>query len=354
MSVADLLQWASNDGRTGALVFRTSSREKEVFFQEGAVVGATSDDPKEYFGQFLLLEGYLTEDQLLEVLTWCRETQRRLGVGLVELGILPEGEAQDALRRKIEDTVCDLFLWDHGVFYFAQRMPRQEELLPQPIHTVGLAMEGARWEDEEERIRRVFVHDEVGLCRGSRWPGSPEDPRQDRILETFEEGITIGELYERVKGSRFRFLEAAFDLTVQEVLDIESVGEGGARGSSTEIRIFDLLMEQAAQEEVLFSRRHLSLPLEVLDEFYPVWMEPESREMSLPSEVEAFRRRMDGSVSLRSLIMEEGADRGRRMEILLLELRKGNLVLLPRPRSEMDSSEEGRGEGWLGRILGRG
>ena len=350
VSLSDLLQWTSNDRRTGTLVFRTGSRRKEVHFDEGQVVGASTDDPREYFGQFLLLEGYLAEDQLMEALTWCREHESRLGASLVAMGFLSEEETQHALRRQIEDTVCDLFLWDRGVFYFAEHLPREETLLPQPIHTVALAMEGARWRDEHDRIRRVFVHDQVALRPGPSWPGETGDPRQNRILSSMEEeGITLEELYERVKGSEFRFLASAFDLTVREVLDIASVGEEDGGRSSVELKIFDLLMDQAAQEEVLFSQRHLALPIDVLDRCYPVWMEfQEGREPPSP-EVLAFCRRMDGTKSLRRLVLEDGGDRERRMETILLELRSGNLALLPRPVAEIEAA--GR-KGWLGWLKG--
>ena len=352
VSLADLLQWTSNDRKTGSLVFRTGSRHKEVHFDRGLIVGASTDDPREFFGQFLLLEGFLAEDQLVEALTWCRDHQERLGAGLVELGILAEADTQHALRRQIEETVCDLFLWDRGVFYFAEhQLPDGETLLPQPIHTVGLAMEGARWQDEYQRIRRIFVHDAVSLKPGSKWPGEPGDPRQNRILSSLDEALTLEELYERVRGSRFRFLESAFDLTVREVLDIDDVGEE-AHGSSVELRIFDLLMDQAAEEEVLFSRRHLSIPLEVLDRFYPVWMDADEPSEELPADVRAFCRRMDGETSLRRLVLEEGGDRDRRMETVLLELRKGNLALLPRPVSEIQSTGKKSWLGWLKALVG--
>lgn len=352
VSLSDLLQWTSNDRKTGSLVFRTGSRQKEVHFDHGQIVGASTDDPREFFGQFLLLEGYLAEDQLMEALTWCRDHRARLGEGLVELNLLGESETQHALRRQIEETVCDLFLWNRGVFYFAEhQLPDDESLLPQPIHTVGLAMEGARWQDEHARIRRIFVHDAVSLKPGSRWPGEPGDPRQNRIVSSLDETLTLEELYERVRGSRFRFLESAFDLTVREVLDIDDIGEEAAR-SSVELRIFDLLMDQAAEEEVLFSRRHLSIPLEVLDRFYPIWMDTEDVSEDLPSDARAFCRRMDGEVSLRHLVLEEGGDRDRRMETVLLELRKGNLALLPRPVSEIQASGKKTWLGWLKALVG--
>ncbi len=349
--LSDLLQWASHDRRTGCLVVRTTHRQKRVFFQRGEIVGCYSDDPAEYFGQFLLLEGYMDADGVMSALTWCRENRKRLGAALVELGMLTADTVQTALRRQIEDTVCDLFLWQHGVFFFEHSIPGEEELLPEPVSTMGLMMEGSRWIDEHDRIRRVFVHDNIVFRRGSQWPGQDLTVRQERLLELFQEGMTLADSYAATKGSKFRFLEALFALTIREVLDIDRVGDEIHGRTSTEIRILDLLMEQAAEEEVLFSGRHLSLPLQAFDRFYPVWLEVESELSEMSPEALQLCRRMDGSNSIHTLVISAGRQREERMETVLVELRKGNLVLLPRPLDEMTSMRDQKRGAWLRRLF---
>ncbi|MBZ0113379.1 MAG: DUF4388 domain-containing protein [Thermoanaerobaculia bacterium] len=352
--LSDLLQWASNDRRNGCLVVRTTHRQKNIFFRQGEVVGCYSDDPAEYFGQFLLLEGYMDADGVMSALTYCREHRKRLGEALVELRMMTAETVQTALRRQIEDLICELFLWNHGVFFFEYSIPDKEELLPEPVSTMGLVMEGTRWTDEHDRMRRVFIHDNIVFRRGSQWPGQDFSVRQERILELFVEGITLADSFALVKGSKFRFLEALFDLTVREILDIDSIGDEIAGRTSTEIRILDLLMEQAAEEEVLFSGRHLSLPLQTFDRFYPVWLEVDGEVAGLEPEALSFCRRMDGSNSIHSLVISSGGDRAARMEAILVELRKGNLVLLPRPLAEMTSMQDTTRGGWLRRLFQAG
>ncbi|HVS03858.1 MAG TPA: DUF4388 domain-containing protein [Thermoanaerobaculia bacterium] len=359
VSLADLLQWSANDQRTGCLVVRTSSREKRVYFSRGDVVACLSADPAEYLGQFLLLGGYLKEPQLVRALTYCRQHRERLGRALVELRLLSKWAVKAALRRHIEDRVCDLFLWRRGVFYFENSMPAEEDLLPEPIHTVALAMEGSRWVDEHDRIREIFIHDGVVLRRGAQWGRAADGPLQERILALFEDSLTLATLYERVRGSRFRFLSAAYELTVGEVLDIESVPDEGSPGTSTEIRLFDLLLEQAAEEDVLFSPRHLSLPLEVMDRFYPVWVrgdedEPAGKgeEVPISGEELAFYRQLDGSRSLRELVVEDRDRRHWKMDLLLLQLQLGRLALLPRPLSELEAATPAAARSpWLRRLF---
>jgi hypothetical protein len=113
-------------------------------------------------------------------------------------------------------------------------------------------------------------------------------------------------------------------------------------------------MEQAAEEEVLFSGRHLSLPLQTFDRFYPVWLEVESEAAGLDPEALSLCRQMDGSNSVHALIIDAGGARATRMEALLVELRKGNLVLLPRPLAEMTSVRDSARGGWLRRLFQAG
>ncbi len=343
--VSDILQWAANDRRTGALVVRRARREKRIYFRDGEVVACISDDPAEYYGRHLLLQGHLDEGRLVKALTYCQKQGKRLGQGLRELGLLSPELIQETLRTQIEDTVCDLFLWRDGVFFFQAEVPPLEQILPEPIHTVGLVMEGMRWIDEHTRIRSVFIHDNVVLKRGVRWPGERLSPLQKRIAAGVDGRGTLAELYREVKGSHFRFLEAAFDLAVREVLDIESVGEATAQ-TSHEIKLYDLLMEQAAEDQILEARDHLMVPVDLLADFYPVWVNelPAEARRALSPELQDFYGKMDGRRVLRELFSRDPSVMNQELDLLLRQLRERNVALLPKSLEQLEADARRRGE----------
>ena len=64
MSVMDLLQFLEAGVKSGILKVSRENTTKEIFFEKGTIVGSTSNDPKEYFGQFLLHYGKIDEPQL--------------------------------------------------------------------------------------------------------------------------------------------------------------------------------------------------------------------------------------------------------------------------------------------------
>ena len=89
--IGDLLQWAQNEQRTGALVIRRSGREKRIYFQGGDVVSCYSSEAAEFFGQHLLVGGLIDEMALVRALA--RSDVKDLTVvtyGGPDLGLLCE------------------------------------------------------------------------------------------------------------------------------------------------------------------------------------------------------------------------------------------------------------------------
>jgi hypothetical protein len=336
--IGDILQWTHNDRRSGALVVRRSAVEKRIFLREGEVVACFSDDAAEFFGQHLLVNGLLEEPKLIRALTHCQKQGGLLGQALEALGLLSADAVAAAIERHVRDQVCDIFLWRTGVFYFTTEALPNEQLLPRPIPAVQLAMEGSRWADELQRIRRVFVHDNIVLKRSGKSAETP-NPLERRILRAADGKMPLSELYGEVRGSFFRFLEAAYQLAVREALDVVSVGDQ-TDTASTELRLADLLIEQVTEEQTVFLRHHLAVPYDALERCVPVWVRrPDATEEArMPPPVREFYARIDGEADFATLL--SGADneeRVRRMERLVLQLRKGTIALLPGPASELES-----------------
>lgn len=345
--IGDILQWLSHERRTGALVVRRSRREKRIYLRNGEVVGCLSDDPAEYYGQHLLLNGHLDESSLVKALRYCKLQETRLGVALRNLGLLSPEQVQATLRSQIEDSVCDLFLWRSGVFYFQAGAPEDEEILPEPIHTYGMILEGTRWMDETKRMRRLLVHDNIILRHGPRWPGESMNTLQERVGGLVDGHTTLQDLYRYIGGIYFRFLEAVFELAVNEVLDIESVGEAARPGSgSQELNLYNLLLEQAAEDELIMTRQHLAVPLSLIESFIPVWVrEPSAKEFeALVPEQSQFLKKFDGRSTLKQILSSEQNTVNHELDALLEQLRVGGIALLPSSPAELDAAANRRGE----------
>lgn len=351
--IAELLHWAHNDRRTGSLVVRSSGREKRIFFREGKIVTCVTDEPSEFYGQFLLLAAYLDREELYRCLSLCRERGHRLGRVLQEEGILDLADVQRTLRFHIEDVICDIFLWDHGVFFFRAGRPPKEDLLAEPISPMTLALEGSHWTDEVKRFREVFVDDNVVLGRTGK--PDPEDltPRKRRILEEVDSVRRLEGLWGAVYGSFYRFLQAAFELHEEGLVEIVHFGRK-LHPPRLDLGLDDLLFEQAAREQTL--ARHQLGNLGDFERFVPVWVRaPEEDEWSrMPQRARAFYGRFDGVRRLREILSSEEKDWVRELELLLLQIGKEAVALLPAPLAELGGAgEPGNGPTppWTGEIV---
>lgn len=336
----DVLQLAAQERWSGALVVRRTSREKRIFLEGGRVVGCLSDDPAEFYGRHLLLHGHVDEDQLARALAWCRDQGRRLGTALRELEILSEARVRLTLAERTADAVCDLFLWNRGVFYLETDRPPEEEVAAEPLEVMGLVLEGSRWMDEQRRIRRLLVSDRVVLRRGPSWPPRDVPPLQRHLAAAVDGQRDLAALHQHLGGSRFRLLEAAWRLCLAEVLDIRTVGVEEV-AATTELSILDVMMEQAASEErTLLSERHFSIPLDLLVHLVPAWTRrrdrKEDRDEARGAAEGRFLAGIDGRKPIRDLLSTSADARSRQLELLLVELRRGRLALLPAPLAEVD------------------
>jgi hypothetical protein len=121
MSLPDLLQWLAGAGKTGALGLTNGRFRKEILFRAGRIVASSSDDPREFLGQFLLAQRKITEEQLRKAMESQRSTGVKLGKILVMVGAMDEAELTRMLTHQAEESLFNLFLWKDGSFDFQDK-----------------------------------------------------------------------------------------------------------------------------------------------------------------------------------------------------------------------------------------
>src|SRR5215831_11285655 len=172
MSVPDLLQFFATGRKTGTLKFSREKIIKQIYFENGAIVGSQSNDPHEYFGQILIHYGKLDETQLQAAMEVQRTSGSRLGEILISKGFLAEDEVISTLRIRTMDIIYDLFLWDHAQFEFYDNERLPEGLLRIEVEPNSVVMEGIYRIDEWARYRTVIPSDRAVLELRSGWTSS--------------------------------------------------------------------------------------------------------------------------------------------------------------------------------------
>jgi hypothetical protein len=152
MPFPDLMQWIAMSKKTGTLVIKGQGITKKILFRDGTVSAVTSDNPREHLGYYLVGWGYLSEDELQDLLDRQRDARVMLGELLVQLGRMTREEVTRLVKIKTEQTIFDLILWNEGEFFFLdENQPRRDfQELNLPVD--HFIFEGTRQADERRHI----------------------------------------------------------------------------------------------------------------------------------------------------------------------------------------------------------
>ena len=335
---SNLLQWALTERVTGTLVVRRSQREKRIGFRLGKILDCRSNQVVEYYGQHLVAHGFLDGEGLAKALAHCRLRRIPLGEALGDLKLLDEATIRVTLARAIQESVQDLFFWKQGLFYFQEGAP-PESRLEVELETTELLLEGTQWIDEQARIRGVLVDDGVVVRPGpGPEPGGSEMTAfERRIVEGAAPEAALRDLYLKTGGVHFPFLSACFRLVATRALEISrSALESPVL--SREIDLRELMLSLHAEDEVVVGAGSAIFPLEAIESLVPAWIrKPSERELeALPVRERAFLNGFDGRTTLRRLLSPGTEDRADQIEVLLVELKKRNVLLLPASLEDVD------------------
>jgi hypothetical protein len=153
MQLSELLQWLSLGQKTGTLLIEGRGVEKRIYFQNGRINSSSSSDQREYLGHFLVSHGYITEEELKMAMEVQEESNILLGKILVMINAIAETDLLRLMRKKAEESIYDVFLWEQGNFEFVDGELPELKMVPLSLDVTGIIMEGLRRYDEWKRIR---------------------------------------------------------------------------------------------------------------------------------------------------------------------------------------------------------
>jgi hypothetical protein len=149
---AELLVLHASQRRTGRLVLASGGREKELFLEQGSILSCASNDPSRFLAQRLVSDRLITEEQRQKALEIQRETHLALGRILIILGALSENLLHDAMRRKAEEEILELFTWSDATFAFVEEAIPTLQLVPLHIDVAELVVRQLGAADAEARL----------------------------------------------------------------------------------------------------------------------------------------------------------------------------------------------------------
>jgi hypothetical protein len=226
MSVSDLLQFLAVGRKTGTLKIGLARVVKQIFLENGVIVGSSSNDPKEFLGQVLLHYGKITEDQLQEALEIQRHSGSKLGTILSSRGIVSQANVMEVLRTRTLEIIYDLFIWEEANFEFFDSEPLPDDLIRIQVDATSVILDGIYRIDEWARYRRVIPSERTFFALNSGWTQSLHESKEIReTLFHVEKHMTAAEICYNMHTSLFHASALLFDLVEKGVIAVAGEAE---------------------------------------------------------------------------------------------------------------------------------
>lgn len=247
MSVSDLLQFLAVSRKTGMLRFDRAQTVKQIYFENGIIVGSNSNDPRDYLGQLLIHYGKLDEPQLKAALQIQRESGGRLGEILVSTDVLPQADVLEVLRIRTLDIIYDLFLWEdaHFELYDNERPP--DYFIRIEVQPTKVIMDGVYRIDEWKRYRTLIPSDRALLELSTGWTSSLNASKELRqILYFVEKRMSVAEISYNMHASPFHVYGQLYDLVNKGIARVAGEAPESFRATEESIDLAETVPELLA------------------------------------------------------------------------------------------------------------
>jgi hypothetical protein len=220
LGVADLLSFFNMFRKTGILRFTLEGGGKDLYFQQGEVVFATSSFSEEDLGEIVYGLGKVDRNTLQKARQFVN-ARNPLGKVLVEKGFVNSKDLWQAIRGQVETIVYHLFTFHQGGYAFIVKALEDEEIVRLSMSTQNLIMEGLRRVDERALfMRRIGSLDAVPVP--ARQEAEGLTGTQKRLMQLVEAEVgDVREVLRRSGVGEFDALRLLYQLVEKGAVRIE-------------------------------------------------------------------------------------------------------------------------------------
>ena len=147
LGLSAILQTLSSENKTGVLQFVQGNRIRKIYIKNGKIVAASGREGLK-LGQILYGKGMISQDQLREALEKARETDKRVGEVLLDLGYIEEKGLKELIRYQIREAVLDISFWVEGDFEYRDCPVEFDKRGVEDVSTMAVILEAAVRRDE--------------------------------------------------------------------------------------------------------------------------------------------------------------------------------------------------------------
>lgn len=239
IGIVDLLSFFNMFRKSGLLQFTLPGGSKELYFQNGEIVYATSTFPEEEIGEILYKLGKFDRD-ILQGARQFANGEIPLGKILADQGIITSQDLWAATKNQVETITYNLFAYHEGSYVYTNLKPDEDKIVRLSMTTQNLIMEGLRRVDERALyIQQVKSLDAMPVATG-KVPNDLDSISQ-RMVALVQSGVgDVSELLRRSGSGEFDALRLLSQLVERGVVAMEEAPTVAVEGVLGEVvKIFN-------------------------------------------------------------------------------------------------------------------
>jgi len=239
IGIVDLLSFFNMFRKSGLLQFALPGGSKDLYFQNGEIVYATSTFPEEEIDEILYSLGKF-DREILQSARQFANGEIPLGKILADQGIITSQDLWAATKNQVETITYNLFAFHEGSYVYTNVKPDEDHIISLSMTTQNLIMEGLRRVDERALyIQKVKSLDAMPVATG-KVPNDLDSISQ-RMVALVQSGVgDVSELLRRSGSGEFDALRLLSQLVERGVVTMEEAPTVAVEGVLGEVvKIFN-------------------------------------------------------------------------------------------------------------------
>lgn len=249
--LADVLTFLSTSRKSGTLTIANGVNEAYLYFDDGALVFAGSNQEPFRLGSILLRKRKISREQREHIDALMQREGGRFGQFAVQEGALTESQLRDYLKIQVSEIVYDAFVWGGGTFTFVQDFFLPPHAVTISIDLPNLIMEGARRIDEWEQCLELLPDKSVVFHVVAQ-------PRDEKITLTADEWKilflinsqrTLEDLSHDAEEEPFQVYRVVYGLLANKLIEpvnrVADESHGGGRTAVVSAAVGDATVRQS-------------------------------------------------------------------------------------------------------------
>lgn len=252
-----LLVYLNRNRKTGILTVKTPSFTKKIYLHKGDAVFASSNDEDDRLGETLMKMGKITLEQFDRSVELLKETCKRQGEILVELGYLTPQDIIWGVKYQVKDIIYSLFHLRDAEYEFIERGIPSDGFITLKMSMGNLIYEGVKRIDNLNRIRKEMPDMDAVLTLST----DPVSLFQDVVFSSLDKKMlfmvngkkTVKELIDSSSPNSFQAMKTLYVLWSTGILE---ECKSGMEETKDTISLEDILKAFPEEEESQLKRIH--------------------------------------------------------------------------------------------------